>query len=208
MPAEYALVDEYRVSRATVRQALKTLEAQRLVLIQHGKGTFARDLGTIDAGIEELRSITETIAEQGRRPGMEYLSVVWRPASDAEALDLQLSTGDEILEVRRTITADGVVVAHSFDQLPRAVVPDDTDPSTMRGSMFAFLERHGASPVRATAQVHAVRADTVDAIHPDGPDGLYLLLDQVQFDAQNRPVMRSHTYFAEGRFRFRLNRAR
>ena len=40
------------------------------------------------------------------------------------------------------------------------------------------------------------------------PDQIYLLLDQTHYDASAQPVLRSRTYFIEGRFQFSLLRTR
>lgn len=42
LPAESALITEFRVSRGTVRQAIDLLRAEALVITEHGRGTYAR----------------------------------------------------------------------------------------------------------------------------------------------------------------------
>ena len=67
------LAASYRVSRVTIRTAAKALESQGLVDIRHGSGMFVVDFGgQIRSGVQELRSITGTIAEMGLEPGVEY----------------------------------------------------------------------------------------------------------------------------------------
>jgi len=44
IPGEFELVDKYKVSRATVREALKMLESKGLITIKHGAGSFVNDV--------------------------------------------------------------------------------------------------------------------------------------------------------------------
>ncbi|MDA8216746.1 MAG: FadR/GntR family transcriptional regulator [Dehalococcoidales bacterium] len=45
LPPEYELVDRFKVSRASVREALRILEGRGLVHVNHGKGAFVCDVG-------------------------------------------------------------------------------------------------------------------------------------------------------------------
>lgn len=201
LPTEAEMVRDYGVSRSTVRQALKALEAQGIVVTRHGRGTFVVTDPGIHAGIQELRSISETIAEQGYRPGMHYHSIEVGKATGAESDALGLAAGDDIVRIGRSVLADDVVVAYSYDALPRKPLGPDFDSSEINGSLFAFLRESGVVAVRATAQVHAVCSATV-GWETDDTEHLYILLDQVHFDLRDRPVLYSKTYFIEGRFKF------
>lgn len=203
LPSEAVLVEEYGVSRSTVREALKLLESQGVVSIQHGRGSFVASDTPVQAGIQQLRSITDTIAEQGHRPGMDYHSAELRAATEEEAGWLELGPGDRVLALQRAVLADGIVVAYSYDRLPAWVLPRDFEPAELRGSTFEFLEqRSGVVAVRAIAYVHAVDSDEIAWGEDASTRHVYVLLDQTHYDADNRPVMHSKTYFIEGRFNF------
>ena len=209
LPTEAELVTEYGVSRATVRQALTVLESQGLVTIRHGRGSFVADEHLIHAGMQELTSITETIAAQGHRPGMRYRSVQWREASGEERDVLATERGELVLDVQRAFLADDRVVAYGYDLIPRSLLPADFEPEQLEGSVFEFLERRsGVLPTRAVAEVHAIQSEEVGWGHDEPGPKLYVLLDQVHFDLRNRPVMHSKLYFIEGRFRFVVVRTR
>lgn len=207
LPTESALVAYYGVSRATVRQALKRLEADGLIATHQGRGSFVAENALIRTGMQELKSITSTIAEMGHRPGMEYHHRVIRKASDADVEMFQLETGDEVVEIQRRILADDTVVAYSYDVLPRWVFPSDFRPKDLTGSVFATLAGNGGPvPDWGRASVHAVVSSEVAWDDDSGRDQVFVLLDQLQFDREGRPFMHTRSYFIEGRFNFTVVR--
>jgi len=208
MPGEHDLAAHYAVSRATVRTALQDLESRGLTVTRHGLGTLVTaHAATGQADLRRLESMTNTIARHGRQPGMQYRSIVLRPATEEEARKLALGPGAEVLATERAITADGETVAFSSDVIPRAVFPPEFDPSEVAGSLFALLERHGVRAVVALTEVHAVHGEHIGwGMRPD--DASYLLLVQLHSDSRGVPIALASTYFIEGRFPFALVRHR
>jgi len=207
LPTEAELVESYGVSRATVRQALKTLEGRGLIMTKQGRGSFAADVSTIHAGMQELKSITKTIAEMGHRPSMHYHHRILRPATMEDQEMFGIEADEAVLDIQRRILADDIVVAYSYDVLPRWVFPAEFRPKDLTGSVFAFLaENGGPAPVRALANVHAVSDPTVAWDGALDPGELFVLLDQLHYDEYNRPFMYTRSYFIEGRFAFTVTR--
>ncbi len=203
LPSESNLATDYRVSRVTVRTAVKALESQGLVDIRHGVGTFVCDFGTeIRAGLQELRSITETIREMGHQPQMELRKKEVRAATPDEVDKLRLSSEDSVLVLDRALLADGQAVAFSYDAVPIALLPASFMDEMGTGSVFADFERLGIKPVRARAELHPVQDPDIGWGSQRPARALYLLLDQVHYDRAARVVMYSKTYFIEGRFQF------
>ena len=82
LPSETAISDAYGVSRVTVRTAVKLLESQGLVNVRHGSGTYVADFGgQVRTGLQELRSITETIKEMGLTPRKEPTAAPTAPTT-------------------------------------------------------------------------------------------------------------------------------
>lgn len=209
LPSESDLCEEYRVSRVTVRTAAKSLESQGLVDIRHGSGMYVVDLGgRIRSGLQELRSITETIEEWGITARVRRVALTRRPAADSEAGRLHIDPGSEVVIVHREILADEQLVAISIDTMPAELIPPREDEALGHDSVFAVLDRLRLEPVRALAEIHAVRGSDVDIADDDIRDHLLVLLDQVHYDRTGRPIAYSKTYFVEGRFQFTILRTR
>jgi GntR family transcriptional regulator len=209
LPTEAQLVRSSGLSRATVRQAMKTLESEGLITVRRGLGTFRAAGARIQIGMQELASITETIAAQGHRPGMRYRSVRLRAPSARERETLGCEPDEAVLDVQRAFLADERIVAYGYDLVPGSLLPADFQPEEMTGSIFGFLEqRAGVRAVRALAEVHAVESDDIAWADDDDDRHLYILLDQVHYDTANRPLMHSRLFFVEGRFRLVVVRTR
>jgi GntR family transcriptional regulator len=207
LPTETTLAAEFKVSRPTVRAALRELETLGLVRTQHGVGTFVTDTPVIRAGLERMDSITESIRATGREPGMVYASRVVRPVLPEEAAQMGLPGNAEALEIRRTILADGEVVAYSYDLMPLSLLPVGFDPSTLDGSIFGFLRTAlGILPDHGLAEIHAVTSNHVGWGEEAPTHNLFLLLVQKHYDAKDRILLYSRTYFIEGRYAFTIVR--
>jgi GntR family transcriptional regulator len=203
LPSEADLVRCYEVSRVTVRTALRTLEAQGLVDVRHGSGSFVSDFGGgIRAGLQELRSISDTIREMGHEPRMERHASERRPATATETAKLGIPVGAEVLALERMVLADEQVVAYSFDVVPLDGFPVELVHQLGAGSLFATLAEAGIMPSRALAEVHAISDETIGWGPQKPVPGLYVLLDQVHFSRRGSAVAYSRTYFVEGRFQF------
>lgn len=208
LPTEVQLAQRFGVSRPTVRAALRELEAQGLVRTQHGVGTFVVDQPPIQAGLERLDSITDSIRAMGRIPGMIYASRMTRQVMPEEADFMGVPGDTTVLELRRTITADAEVVAYSYDLIPAALLPPEFDCSSLSGSLFAFFRRElGIEPHHASAEVHAVNSRYI-GWGPEAPaHNLFVMLNQLHYDGGSRLILYSRTYFIEGRYKFTIFRS-
>lgn len=207
IPSEFELADEYQVARVTIRTALRSLEAQGLIDIRHGSGAYIANFGSgIRAGLQELRSISETIKEMGFTPGIVYRLQEFRLPTASEAEELGTLPDENIFYMERAITADGKVVAFSYD----AVKIDDISQNVIKkmttGSVFKALDAVGKHPVRAMTEIHAIKSDQI-GWGPGRPrSGLYLQLKQTHFLRDGKPLLTGSTYFVEGRFQFIIHR--
>jgi len=207
IPGEFELASQYKVARVTIRTALRSLETQGLIDIRHGSGAYVADFGdSIRAGLQELRSITQTIREMGYRAGMTTRLSKVRAPNAREASDLQIGEDNEVLYIERALTADEEVVAFSYDAFNISEFPKSVIKKITAGSAFAALESIRMHPVRARAEIHAINSADIGWGRSKPKSGLYLQLHQVHYLRDGKPIFTADTFFVEGKFQFIIHR--
>ena len=69
-PSEFELSKSLGVSRATLREALRLLEEENVIVRRHGVGTFVNPKPLFTSGIEHLSSISSMI--EAKRYGARF----------------------------------------------------------------------------------------------------------------------------------------
>src|SRR5512145_2921251 len=135
--SEPELAKELGVSRATLREAMRTFETQGLIRRRQGSGTYvSRPSGVIETGLEILESI-ETMAERKGLPvSMGELKVEHRPALPDESSALSLAEGTSVIHLSRVIQAENRPVAFLIDILPDDVITPADLQSGFTGSVL------------------------------------------------------------------------
>ncbi len=208
LPSEPDLAKQLGVSRATLRDAMRTFETQGLVRRRQGSGTFVvGKVQALDSGLEVLESL-ETMAKRlGLRISVSNLSVEQIKADAISAENLNLAVGTPLLYVRRVICADGRPVAYLVDTLPEDFLHLDDLPVDFHGSVLDLLLGRGDSLKSSRANISAIgaTAEVAKALQIQRGDVLLHFNSQL-FDGEGRTVDYSLTYFIPGYFHFHVVR--
>lgn len=89
LPSEFELSKSMGVSRATLREALRILEEEHVIIRRHGVGTFVHTKPLFLSGIEQLNSVTKTIQQANMVPG----TIFCRLRSSRRLMKISLDSG-------------------------------------------------------------------------------------------------------------------
>ncbi len=206
--SEPDLAKQMGVSRATLREAMRTFETQGLIRRRQGSGTYVvGKFDVIDAGLEVLESL-ETMA---RRLSLEVsvgdLHVEQVDADKKTAEGLCVEEGKHLTRVRRVIRADGRPVAYLIDSLPEEVLKPNALPAEFGGSVLDFLLASGGDLQVSRAAISATNA-SADVAKPleIQRDDVLLRFESQLYDSKGRVLDYSVSYFIPGYFNFHVNR--
>ena len=209
LPTEPKLARQLGVSRATLREAMRTFETQGLLRRRQGVGTFVvRPQHVLDSGLEVLESI-ETLAERsGLRVMPGELEIGHRFAREREARPLGLKPGSSVTQVSRVILAEGHPVAYLLDILPMHVLSPEEISNGFRGSVLDFLILRGNPQlINSHCEIAATAAtsEIARALNIQRGDSL-LRFESRLFSIEGEVIDYSLGYFLPGYFRFHVIR--
>ncbi len=210
LPSEPLLARQLGVSRATLREAMRTFESQGLLRRRQGIGTFVvGQAQAIDTGLEVLESI-ETLAQRIQlNVAMGALTVTQMEAEENEACALDILPGSSLVQVARMIRAENCPVAFLVDTLPVDILTADDLKSGFTGSVLDLLIKRG-SPTLADSrtEIRAVAAATEIAKALEIQRGDVLLqFESCLFTLAGRVIDHSFSYFLPGYFHFHVMRS-
>lgn len=209
LTSEPELARRMGVSRATLREAMRTFEAQGLIRRRQGVGTFVvSHPNVLDSGLEVLESI-ETLARKIQLDvSMGALRVSQVPAEESEAVAMNIPAGSEVVKITRVILAEKRPVAFLVDVLPTELLPTAELEAGFTGSVLDLLLNRGDPPLENShTEIQAVAAPPEIARALEIQRGDVLLMFSARlYDASGRVVDVSSSYFLPGYFRFHVVR--
>jgi len=205
---EPELAKQMGVSRATLREAMRTFETQGLIRRRQGSGTYVvGKVPVIDAGLEMLESL-DTMARRMNLPiKISDLYVEQLNADVETAISLGVAEGTRITRIRRVIRADGRPAAYLIDTLPATILDSAELPAEFGGSVLDYLITRGDKLGISRAVIGATNAPA-DVAKPleIQRDDVLLRFESQLFDAKGEVVDYSVSYFIPGYFNFHVNR--
>jgi len=209
LPSEPALARQLGVSRATLREAMRSFEERGLIVRRQGVGTYVTHAPrVIESGLEVLESIETLAARIGLQAEMGAHSIVERRADKTEASFFDLAPGTPLWEVSRVISADGRPIAYLIDLVPRDILPALGEEKHFRGSVLDLLLQGGEPPLGLSrTEITAVSAAPEIARRLSIQRGDVLLCFEASlFSRAGSVVDHSYSYFLPGTFRFHVLR--
>jgi GntR family transcriptional regulator len=210
LPSEPQLAKKLGVSRATLREAMRTFEGQGLLRRRQGIGTFVvGHTRVIETGLEVLESI-ETLAERIQLSvTMGDLSIGQIIADKENSSLMEIPQGTALMQVSRVIHAENRPVAYLIDILPIDALPPEELDKGFTGSVLDLLIRKGSpSLANSRTEIQAIAApqDVARALQIQRGDVL-LQFEAFLYTVSGRVIDHSFSYFLPGYFHFHVVRS-
>ncbi|MHC0037142.1 GntR family transcriptional regulator [Pseudoneobacillus sp. C159] len=208
LPSEFDLAKQLGVSRATLREALRILEEENVIIRRHGVGTFVNARPLFTSGIEQLTSVTSMIKHVGMKPGTIFLSSSSQSPTEEDIRRFSCSKDMEVIVIERVRTANGEPVVYCIDKIPEIYLPETF--SHDEESIFSIIEEVTNRKITyAVAKIEPIGYhEKISPILECDPETALLVLKQMHFDEMDNPVLFSVNYFKADKFSFHVLRKR
>ena len=216
LPAESELAEEFNVSRTTIRTALSVLSSSGMLKRRHGVGTFVSPLSQISNSLIEVRNYENLITSQGFEFSQRHLGAEIKAPLPPVREALDLTSGDQALEIEKVFLADGEVLIYNTVSIPRRVFKDTfSDQQVVKPGFtwqfFEFLEecQHPVTDFYGTVKSEIARniPTLVDklAIDPYTP---ILVIEEIGYDQHGDAAMFQIERLVGDRMTFEVARKR
>jgi GntR family transcriptional regulator len=183
---EVELSERFGVSRPTIRQAIKVLVDQGLLVRRRGIGTIV--MRRFIKRPVALSSLYDDLSAAGRHPSTKLISMRTEPCPGEVAGRLSLTLDSPVVVIGRLRLADGEPIALMRNYLPSDLLELDA-ARLVSGGLYELLRTHGITPAVAEQSVGARAATAQEARLLEVPARSALItVIRVAFADSGRPI--------------------
>lgn len=191
LPSERDLSQTLGVSRVTVRNAIRDLVEQGLLVQRHGAGTFVSR--RIEMTLKTPTSFSEDMIARGMEPQYRLLDQHTGPATPLESDMLELPPNTSVTRLYRLRSASEKPMCLELACVSAEVLPEARE---VGGSLYSYLAGRDLRPVRAIQKMRAVLLEVEQArLLSVAPGAAGLFLEQQSFLSDGRPVEYVRTHY-------------
>jgi GntR family transcriptional regulator len=209
IPSETDLAMDLGVSRTTIRDALSRLENEGVVYRKQGSGTYVNRPGLqIKSRLDEIWSYSAVLEAHGYRPAAKVLEVKREAADPDLAGSLGLSSGDELVVVRKLFLENRKPVIFTGNYIPAALIELPFKDSDLELPVFDFLSEYAGEHLSyyLTEIVPITATESLAEVLKVPPETAVLSLEEVGYNEENQPILKAYSYFRDDLLRLGLIR--
>lgn len=189
LPTEDELIDEFDVSRITIRRAIQNLVSRGLIVTRRGQGSVVTT-PSFRQPLNALTGFVEDMDARGLHSRVRVVTVEEIVAPPGPRAALELPLGAKVTHIERVRLAAGHPVSFDDTYLPldlgRLIAQDDLENE----QIFTLLEdRHNTPLLEAAYALQASTADAViaEALQIDEGSAVFRI-ERTSFTTGQRPV--------------------
>jgi GntR family transcriptional regulator len=203
LPTEQELSREYKISRATVRQALAALVSEGLLYRKQGKGTFVTEKAGQTKTVK-LTGFTEDLFSEGHQAEVKIIEIRAVPAPERIASVLRVPVGEDVTRFRRLRSLDGGPFSYVLNFLPPEIGEKINERDLQHHTMLHLLEEKlGIALGTIRHSVESIKADVeVASLLGIGVFEPVLYMETAVFSADGQPVEAVDSFFRSDRYRY------
>lgn len=206
IPTELELIQEYQVSRTTVREAVLELVNQGLLHKKQGKGTIVTS-AKVEERLGSLTGFAEEILGKGLKHSARLLSSEFKKNRYYEISQLGLNEGDSVFFIDRIRLADNEPIAYE-----RSCWPEEIGKLLLNEDLNAIAfykvleEKHGIILKEANETIHAVNATQHEAELLSVSSGEALLeRRRVSYDVTGKAIEYTKTKYRNDKYSYKVH---
>jgi GntR family transcriptional regulator len=202
LPNQRRLAAEFGVTLMTLRQALAVLERERLIVRQHGLGTFVAS-PSIDYDILQLQRLAGDLSAQGEAVHTRFVTARFTPAEAGVARALALDDRARVFLLERLRFVGGHPMSLQRSFLPAAMGAEVAKADLTITPLRQVLEfKLGLTITSASETISAIRLGRREARELGCRSGQPAFLsERVSFAPERTAVVFDRAYIPGDRFR-------
>jgi len=205
LPTEAELKERFGASRPAIREALKLLEQDGTLTVEHGRGRYLTATGAmrVDRPITRFESVTEMTEHLGYVIENRVLAISEEKPSDKVRDALRIEPGQSVIRLERLRLSSGEPIVYCIDFMPRTLFSSRLYDVDWGGSLLELLDRHGNRPKMSAAQIRAVMLPEDVVRRSDLTDfGPALMIEETAYTAKGDPILHANDYHRGSHFAF------
>ncbi len=206
VPTEPQLMAAFRVSRTTVRRALRDLETMGLIDRQPGRGSFVSE-PKVEPRLDRLTGFVEDMEALGLHASASVELIESGPADAEVSQRLQVAPGAPVVHIERVRLANGTPISFDDSYFPSDLGSRIAAENLEDEPFYSILEgKYGIALAGADYVLSATTADErVARLLSIAVGAPVLRLERTSRAAPDRrPILFEHLHFAGARISYRL----
>lgn len=206
LPSEPDLCRLFDVSRTVIRQAMRGLESEGIIVRHKGRGTFVAEPKIGESLFQELTGFYQDMSRKGHSLVSRVLKQAIIPANAKVAAFLQLPPETAVVCIDRVRYVNNEPIVLVTTYLPHALCPKLVETDLTHRSLYAYLqEEYGLVIARGRRILEAIVASEYEAGLLEISEGAPLIsLQSISYLEDGTPLEYYHAFHRGDRSMFEV----